>query len=471
MTTRDVGPLELVITTAEATSARRLPAAGRLTIGRDPQSHIHLIDPSVSRRHAILDLGPPLRIEDTESSNGLRVMTSEESDGTARIVERRVLPGHSMNLALGDGVQLGATLLVVQRADAEENPASSRIVRSFSVPVVHDGEMRKLYDLAELVAQSSINVLLLGETGVGKEVMAEAIHRRSARARGPLVCLNCAAIHESLLESELFGHEAGSFTGANRAKPGLFEVAAGGTVFLDEVGELPISVQVKLLRVLEERKVLRVGGLQKRPIDVRFVSATNRPLESEAERGVFRQDLYFRLNGVSIEIPPLRERTSEIEPIARSFIARSAVQMNMRAEPRLSEAALEALLGYGWPGNIRELRNVIERAVVLSAGGTILPEHLGIGGRGSAGGRKSSPELVTIPPPPPAPRPSSPSGVEPMFAPLRVPVGEDERRRIVEALEYCGGNQSKAAEMLGISRRTLLTRLDLYGIPRPRKNR
>ncbi|MRG92361.1 sigma 54-interacting transcriptional regulator [Polyangium spumosum] len=469
MTKRDLGPLELVITTSDATSTRRLPASGRLTIGRDPRNQVHLHDPSVSRRHAVLDLGPPLRVEDTGSSNGLRVMTSEESDGTARIVERRVSPGHSMDIALGDGVQLGATLLVVQRGDAEENPASSRVVRSFSVPVVHDSAMRKLYELVDLVAQSAISVLLLGETGVGKEVMAEAIHRRSTRARGPLVCLNCAAIHESLLESELFGHEAGAFTGATRAKPGLFEVAAGGTVFLDEVGELPVSVQVKLLRVLEERKVLRVGGLQKKPIDVRFVSATNRDLEDEVARGAFRQDLYFRLNGVTIEIPPLRERTSEIEPIARSFIARSAVQMNMRAEPRLSEAALEALRGHAWPGNIRELRNVIERAVVLSAGGTILPDHLGLGGRGPSGGRKSSPELVTIPPPPP--RVSSPSDVEPAIAPLRVPVGADERRRIVEALEYCGGNQSKAAEMLGISRRTLLTRLDLYGIPRPRKNR
>ncbi|MDI1444539.1 sigma 54-dependent Fis family transcriptional regulator [Polyangium sp. 6x1] len=470
--TRDLAPLELVITTADATHTQRLPATGRLTIGRDPQNRVHLLDPSVSRRHAVLDLGPPLRIEDIGSSNGLRVTTSEESDGTARIVERRVSPGHSMNIELGDGMQLGATLLIVQRVNADDNPASSRVVRSFSVPVVHDGAMRKLYELVDLVSQSGINVLLLGETGVGKEVMAEAIHRRSTRARGPLVCLNCAAIHESLLESELFGHEAGAFTGATRAKPGLFEVAAGGTVFLDEVGELPISVQVKLLRVLEERKVLRVGGLQKRPLDVRFVSATNRNLEDEVARGVFRQDLYFRLNGVTMEIPPLRERTSEIEPIARSFIARAAVQMNMRAEPRLSPPALEALLGYGWPGNIRELRNVIERAVVLSAGGAILPEHLGLGGRGSgasSAGRKSSPELVTLPPPPP--RPPSPRAVEQAIAPLRVPVGEDERQRIVEALELCGGNQSKAAEMLGISRRTLLTRLDLYGIPRPRKNR
>ncbi|WP_338046583.1 sigma 54-interacting transcriptional regulator [Polyangium spumosum] len=454
--------------TADATRLRPLPATGRVTIGRGETNHIVLQDPSISRRHVVLDIGPPLRVEDVGSSNGLRVSRSEDADGTARIVEYRVPPGESMDLALGDGVQLGATLLVVQRANAsEDNPASSRVVRSYSVPVIHDSGMRKLYELVDRVAQSNINVLLLGETGVGKEVMAEAIHRRSPRARGPLVCLNCAAIHESLLESELFGHEAGAFTGAAKTKPGLFEVAAGGTVFLDEVGELPVSVQVKLLRVLEERKVMRVGAVQKRPIDVRFVSATNRDLEEEAASGVFRQDLYFRLNGVTIEIPPLRERVSEIEPMVRSFVARAAVQMNMRSEPRLSKAALEALLGHGWPGNIRELRNVIERAVVLSAGETIQPEHLGLGGRGTA--RKSNPELATIPPP----RPSQPASgvVSSSIAPLRVPVGEDERQRILLALEACGGNQSKAAEMLGISRRTLLMRLDLYGITRPRKGR
>ncbi|MDI1429864.1 sigma 54-interacting transcriptional regulator [Polyangium sorediatum] len=464
---KDQVSLELLIVTADTTRVRPLPATGRLAMGRGENNQVVLRDPSISRRHAVLDLGPPLRIEDVGSSNGLRVSRSEDADGTARIVEYRIPPHESMELALGDGIQLGATLVVVQRAGAsEDNPASSRVIRSYSVPVIHDSGMRKLYELVERVAQSNINVLLLGETGVGKEVMAEAVHRRSPRGRGPLVCLNCAAIHESLLESELFGHEAGAFTGATRAKPGLFEVAAGGTVFLDEVGELPVSVQVKLLRVLEERKVLRVGGVEKRPIDVRFISATNRDLEGEASRNAFRQDLYFRLNGVTIEIPPLRERVSEIEPMVRSFVARAAVQMNMRAEPRLSNAALDVLLGYGWPGNIRELRNVIERAVVLSAGEMIQPEHLGLSGRGAS--RKSSPEFVTIPPP----RPSSPEpdGIV-SIAPLRVPMGEDERQRIVLALEACGGNQSKAAEMLGISRRTLLMRLDLYGIARPRKGR
>jgi DNA-binding NtrC family response regulator len=468
MTTRLAEPLQLVIVTTNARTTLPLPGSGRRSIGRGDFHPIHLPDPSVSWSHAVLDLGPPLRIEDSGSSNGVQVRRLEVSGGTTRIVEHRVPAGGSMEIEVGDGIQLGATLLVVQRAvEAEANPASSRVVQSSSVPVIHDEAMRALYELVDRVAQSGINVLLLGETGVGKEVMAEAIHLRSARSRGPLVCLNCAAIHESLIESELFGHEAGAFTGAARAKPGLFETAAGGTVLLDEVGELPVSVQVKLLRVLEERKVLRVGGVQKRAIDVRFISATNRDLATEVERGVFRHDLYFRLNGITLEIPPLRERTSEIEPIARSFVERAAAQMNLKAEPQLSEAALEALCGHGWPGNIRELRNVIERAVVLSAGGTILPEHLGLSGRTPTippPRRKSSPEIAPLPPPS---LPTSGAG----FTPLRVPMGDDEQRRIIEALDLCGGNQSKAAEILGISRRTLLSRLDTYGIARPRKGR
>lgn len=467
MSQRELANLELVVVTADTTMSHPLPPLERVSIGRGEQNDIRLLDPSVSRCHAVLHLNRPLRIEDLGSSNGLRVTTCEQGDGTARIVERRVPPGGLMEIGLGDGVQLGATLVVVQHAKREENPPpSSRVVRSFSVPVIHDVAMRKLYELAELVAQSEINVILLGETGVGKEVMAEAIHQRSSRARGPLVCLNCAALSESLLESELFGHEAGAFTGATRTKSGLLEMAEGGTVFLDEIGELPVSIQVKLLRVLEERKLLRVGGLHKRPIDVRFIAATNRDLEAEVGRGTFRQDVYFRLNGISITIPPLRERTPEIEPLARSFIARAAAQMKLRANPLLSQAALEEMLQYTWPGNIRELRNVIERAVVLSAGGTILPEHLGLVASRSTLVPLPRPEATTVPPT----RPSSPDLVVPSpITPLRTRAGETERQRILEALDRCGGNQTQAAEMLGISRRTLLSRLDLYGIPRPRK--
>jgi two-component system, NtrC family, response regulator AtoC len=345
--------------------------------------------------------------------------------------------------------------------------------------------------MVDKVAQGPISVLLLGETGVGKEVMAEAIHRRSPRSRGPFVALNCAALSESLLESELFGHEAGSFTGALRAKPGLFETAEGGTVFLDEVGELPLAIQVKLLRVLEDRKVLRVGGLARRPINVRFISATNRDIESEALRGAFRQDLFFRLNGISLIIPPLRERTGEIEPLARNFVARACAQMRLRTAPEISREALDILERHAWPGNIRELRNVLERAVVLCSGDRILPEHLGLDRVGS----RTEPSFQQPPQSPmPSQMPSMMPSQMPSIAPVTMPrdsrtpvsapvtlpaagappnlkseMEELERKRIMDALEQCGGNQTQAAELLGMSRRTLVARLSAYGLTRPRK--
>jgi two-component system response regulator AtoC len=352
-----------------------------VTIGRAEDNDIRIDDASVSRRHARLLMGPPLRVEDVGSANGIRLTTHRASPGTAELIETRVPARGSLEVAPGDRIVIGATVLIVQLAQRsdDDRESSSGIVRSFVSPVIEDGAMRKLHEMASRVAQSPINVLLLGETGVGKEVMAEAIHRSSARAQGPLVCINCAALSESLLERELFGHEAGAFTGASRAKPGLLETAEGGTIFLDEVGELPVPTQVKLLRVLEERKVLRVGGLSKRDIDVRFIAATSRDLEEEVRRRTFQKDVYFRLNGISLTIPPLRERITEIEPLARSFLSRVAAQMQLGTEPTLSPAALDALERYAWPGNIRELRNVIERAVVLCVSDTIMPAHLGLG--------------------------------------------------------------------------------------------
>jgi two-component system, NtrC family, response regulator AtoC len=233
----------------------------------------------------------------------------------------------------------------------------------------------ELRRMVERVAASDISVLILGETGVGKERMAEELHRLSPRAAKPLVRLNCAALSDSLLESELFGHERGAFTGAHERKIGLLEAAGGGTVFLDEVGDMPSLTQVKLLRVLEERQVRRVGATASVGIDVRFVSATNRNLEQAIALGTFREDLYFRLNGIALVIPPLRDRPSEIEGLARHFIA-EACRRAGRAPPRISREALQLLLAYPWPGNIRELRSVIERAVVLCDGDRLLPPHL-----------------------------------------------------------------------------------------------
>jgi DNA-binding NtrC family response regulator len=310
--------------------------------------------------------------------------------------------------------------------------------------------MERLLRLRDRVAQSNISVLLLGETGAGKEVMAESIHQQSPRRSAPFLRLNCAALSETLLESELFGHEKGAFTGAVAPKPGLLETAQGGTVLLDEVGELPAALQVKLLRVLEERQVLRVGGLKPRPIDVRFISATNRDLQAESEEGQFRRDLYFRLNGITLVVPPLRERINEIPALAQKLAQAAGRQSGRPNEPSFSPEALARLERYGWPGNVRELRNVVERAVLLCTGDVITPEHL-------PGIRQA--QAAT----PPG------AGEAPRVETLREELAALERKRILDALAECGGNQTRAAKLLGMRRQSLVARLDEYGIPRPRK--
>jgi DNA-binding NtrC family response regulator len=304
-------------------------------------------------------------------------------------------------------------------------------------------EMRRVHLLARRASGANINVLILGETGVGKEVLAESIHAQSPRAAKPFVRLNCAALSPSLLESELFGHEKAAFTDAHEAKPGLLESAEGGTVLLDEIGELPPPFQVKLLRVIETRQVMRVGALKPRAVDIRFLAATNRILEDEVARGAFRQDLYYRLNGISLVIPPLRARTDEIAPLAHLFLE-AAARGEGRPVPALSPAAVKLLESYPWPGNIRELRNDMERALLLSTGDTITPEDLPL--------EKMRGAPVAAPLPaaaPPAPR------------------GEDYQR-IVDSLARCSGNQTRAAKLLGMSRRTFCARLKAYNIPRPR---
>src|SRR5262249_31137943 len=245
-----------------------------------------------------------------------------------------------------------------------------------AVPTPTSGAMQDLYSMVERIAWSDISVLIFGETGVGKERLAEAVHKSSRRASMPFLRLNCAALTETLLESELFGHEKGSVTGAQSAKAGLLESANGGTVFLDEVGDMPMTTQVKLLRVIEERKVRRVGALRPLPIDVRFVAATNRDLEQDVQRGSFRKDLFSRLSGISFAIPPLRERVDEIEGLARALIGEACQRMGRAREPELSPEVLALLQQYPWPGNIRELRNVIERAVLLCTGGRLELSHL-----------------------------------------------------------------------------------------------
>lgn len=456
--------LELAIFAAGGVSRHPLPAQGSIAIGRSEENDIRIDDSSVSRRHAILHLGLPLRIEDLRSANGTRLRREQGAGSTAKLLDAQLEHGSAVEFSIGDAISLGSVLLVVRW---REPPARAGAGQGEGEPIVRDAAMQRLYELAERVAGAPISVLLLGETGAGKEVLAEHIHKRSPRAAGPLLRLNCAALSESLLESELFGHEKGAFTGALRAKPGLLETAEKGTVFLDEVGELPQSIQVKLLRVLEDRKVMRVGALSPRPIDVRFISATNRDLAADVARGVFREDLFFRLNGIALTIPPLRARAAEIEPLAGVFTARAASALGRRP-PALAPETIAALTAHRWPGNVRELRNVIERAVVLCSGEALLPEHLLLdGGAARLPAASAAAEAPSVGAEGPAARELSAKDT----GDLRSELNDLERRRIVDALEQCAGNQTQAAALLGMPRRTFVARLTAYGIARPRKKK
>jgi transcriptional regulator with PAS, ATPase and Fis domain len=363
----------------------------------------------------------------------------------------RQLVRRKADLAIGDRILFGTASAVVRRAPAVELPDLVLAGPADAGVIVRDPTMRGIYEQAARAARAQISVLLLGETGVGKEVLARAIHAHSARSTGPFLGINCAALAGTLLESELFGSEKGAFTGAVSARAGLFEAASGGTVFLDEVGELPLGTQATLLRVVEEREVTRLGSSRPRPIDVRIVAATNRDLEAATEDGRFRPDLYFRLAGMSLTIPPLRERPQEIEFLVGTFVRAACRQLDRAASLAVSAAAWELLRAHAWPGNVRELRNAIERAVVLCAGDTILPEHL-------------PPSVLRTR------APVRPAGERRTDAhDLQGEIKSLERARIVEALERCAGNQSQAAALLGISRRTLISRLAEFGLPRPRK--
>jgi two-component system, NtrC family, response regulator HydG len=306
--------------------------------------------------------------------------------------------------------------------------------------VARSSRMRRVLELAERAAATDSTVLITGESGTGKERIAQLLHAHSRRTKRAFVGVNCAALPETLLESELFGHKKGAFTGANADRPGLFEAAAGGTLFLDEIGEMPLSMQGRLLRALQEHSVRPLGSTREVPVDVRVLAATNRELEALVEAGGFRKDLYYRLRVIPLELPPLRERRDDILPLARLFIARTC-QQNSCGPCALSSDVLDALHAYAWPGNVRELENAIERAVVLAEGQPRI-------------------EVGDLPPDVRAPRhASTPARLNPLT------LAEVERRHVLATLEQFEGNRAATARALGIGENTLWRKLKAYGVP------
>ncbi|MBX7100519.1 MAG: sigma 54-interacting transcriptional regulator [Myxococcaceae bacterium] len=406
-----------VLTGAAAGTALEL--SGQVLVGSGAEAQLRLNDAAVSRMHLELVPKPEgIRVRDLGSTNGTQIAGARLTE--ALIEEEAVLV-------------LGATRLRV--TIAEENLGRPQALPNFGPAIGESPAMRQLFGVLARVAPSDSTVMLLGETGTGKDVLTRALHEASHRRNQPLVVVDCAAVAANLIESDLFGHVKGSFTGAVSDRTGAFEQADGGTLFLDEVGELPLELQPRLLRVLERGTVRRVGDTRDRSVDVRVVAATHRNLEAMVRSGTFREDLYFRLAVVTLQVPSLKERGGDVKLLAEHFArARGA---------ELPEGFLELLAAHPWPGNVRELRNAVERALALFPGGH---RRLGLGDDearsqviGAALERASAPGV------------------------------QGERERVLAVLEACGGNQTLAAKKLGMARGTLISRLEQYGVKRPRK--
>ena len=317
-----------------------------------------------------------------------------------------------------------------------QTPGQQKVVETKSI--IYKSEiMGQLIKMIERVAPSQANILVLGESGTGKELIAKAIHEKSNRKNKPFVAINCGALRETLLESELFGHEKGSFTGAYTKKIGLAEAANGGTLFLDEIGELPLSIQAKLLRFIQEGEIFRVGGKDPIKVDIRLICATNRELDQEVLKGQFREDLFYRINTIVVSAPPLRRRKEDIPVLINYFLSQGNSYMNRGKT--IDEAALAVMVKYEWPGNIRELQNVCERLQILSEGHTIMINDL--------------PDFVRNPEAKDETQAFDPS----------IPLYELEKRYIIKALAYYGGNKTQAAQGLGITIKTLYNKLHEYG--------
>jgi two-component system response regulator HydG len=340
-----------------------------------------------------------------------------------------------------DELRLRIAKLLGQHTLKEENQQIKTRLSETSGLIGSSEKMQQVFETLALVAPTDTTVLILGESGTGKELVADAIHANSERADKPLIKVNCAALPETLLESELFGHEKGAFTGAISRRKGRFEVADGGTIFLDEIGELPVSIQVKLLRVLQEQQFEPLGSSKTTTVDVRVIAATNRNLEEEIAQGQFREDLYYRLNVFPIHVPPLRERKADIQQLAEFFL-RKYNEKHKRQIKGFAPRSLDLFMRYDWKGNIRELENTIERSVILCREESIAPQHL------------------------PAPIQALASELEPEIPDVEpgVTLKEMEKQLIISTLKQHEGNRTKTAEALGISRRSLQMKLKEYGI-------
>ena len=411
----------------------------RVTIGRAPTNRVVIHDERASRLHAeVFATARGWTVRDLQSRNSTQVngqpITTDRPLVSGDVIEI----GHA-TLAYGEGDTPTAQTISAERPAAAAPPAPAVAARRPAAQEWHmvgrSAAIQAIRGQIDRVAATKATVLVRGESGTGKELVGRAIHDASDRRGGPFVCLNCAALSETLLESELFGHEKGAFTGATERKIGKFEAAHGGTLVLDEIGEMSPAIQAKFLRVLEGHPFERVGGSARVQVDVRVVAATNRNLEDAVTAGEFRRDLYFRLKVVEILVPPLRRRPEDVEAIAEHFLQRFAAETGRRISG-FTPAALQAMRAYQWPGNIRELRNCVERAVVLAQSEWIDVQDMALSHLAAPGetGRQAV-------------------GRAAAFVPATI--DEVEHRHVLATLEAVGGNKTKAAAMLGIERSTL----------------
>lgn len=451
----------LLVVGKTSSFVHNLPTAGEFIVGRADDAAIRIDEHAASRQHARFRVcASRVTVCDLGSRNGTWVNGAP-------------VRGECV-LAAGDMVQVGGAAMILQHGPlgtvasgvsggaAEPAPALRRLQLGERQVLLADPAMLQLYDLLRRLAASSLPVLVTGETGTGKENAAFAVHHFSRRSDGPFISINCAAIPESLVESELFGHERGAFSGAVAAKPGRLEAASGGTLFLDELGELSGAVQAKLLRVLETGRMLPVGATREREVDLRIVAATNRDLEAEIRAGRFRQDLFFRLCAATVVLPPLRERQREIALLAADFLSHACARAQ-RPPLRLTDATLQLLLGHGWPGNVRELRNLMDYAAVAVLDDELRPEHLPARVRSPE--RPSAQLLPDTASAPPVAAPPPRSAVEASPLPnIADEVAALEKKRIAQALDRSDGNQRRAAALIGMPLRTFVSKIEQYGL-------